>query len=188
MLKVYAEAVSTDELERLEVVWKGKVIKSVVALPGEHRLVADLQVPASETGWFVARAFEKPSESVRFAHTSPVYVRVGRSSGIIPEDARYFITMMDHEIEFYGNVSGFRSEADREAMVDMFQKARRIYERFAAPPSFPQSSAARIVPSSPRLEYAGSPENGLSDPPWALEGRARMIPSNRRAGRFGFRW
>jgi hypothetical protein len=96
--------------------------------------------------------------------------------------------MLDHEIEFYGNVSGFRSEADRHAMVDTFQTARRIYERLAAPPSFPQSGAARIVPSSPRLQYTGSPENGLSDPLWGLDGLVRMFPSKRRAGRFGFRW
>jgi hypothetical protein len=188
MLKVYAEAVSQDELERLDVVWKGKVIKSIVAPRGEHRLVAELQVPANETGWFVARAFERPSESIRFAHTSPVYVQVGRSLGIVPEDARYFVTMMDHEIEFYRNVSGFRSQADRGAMVDMFQKARRIYERLAAPPSFLQSSATSIEPSSSRFDDTGPTGNSLTDSPSGLEGLVRMLRLKRGAERFGFPW
>jgi hypothetical protein len=36
---------------------------------------------------------------------------------------------MDREINFYENVSDFRSEADRQAMVDLFRKARVIYEQ-----------------------------------------------------------
>ena len=135
-LKLFAAAVSQDELDRLEVVWKGKVISSITAPPGKHHLIAELELPANETGWFVARVFEKPAESIRFAHTSPLFVQVGRSPGIIPQDARYFVTMMDHELEFFRTVSGFRSQADREAMVNMFQKARRVYEQLAAPTSF----------------------------------------------------
>ena len=43
--------------------------------------------------------------------------------------------MMDHEIGFFTNVSGFRNQGDRVAMVNMFQKARRVYERLATPSS-----------------------------------------------------
>jgi hypothetical protein len=84
---------------------------------------------ASESGWFVARAFEKPTETVRFAHTSPVYIRVGRDPGIVDEDANFFLDWMDREIKFFTTVPGFRREADRRAMVEIFREARTVYER-----------------------------------------------------------
>jgi hypothetical protein len=84
-----------------------------------------------DTGWLVARAFEKPTQSICFAHTSPVYINMGRSSGIVPGDARFFTTWMDREIQFYESFQGFHSQSDRQEMVEMFKKARAVYERLA---------------------------------------------------------
>jgi hypothetical protein len=86
-----------------------------------------------QTGWFVARAFEKPTETERFAHTSPVYIRVGNDRGIVPEDAQYFVKLMSREMKFYQNLSAFRTATDRDALVNMFEKARAAYARLAGP-------------------------------------------------------
>jgi len=130
-VKIHAEAVSQDELEKLEVLWKGHVIKTVAAPPRAHSLTADFESEANQTGWFAARAFEMPTETVRFAHTSPVYVRVGSERGIIPEDAAFFVASMDRAITFLESDPGFHSPADRDAMMSMFQQARSVYEHFA---------------------------------------------------------
>jgi hypothetical protein len=132
-VKAHAEVDSLGNLDRLEILWKGKVVKQVTAPPGAHKLSADITIPVTQTGWVVARAFEKPTETVRFAHTSPVYVRMGSDPGIVPEDAEYFVRLMDLEIKFYQKLSGFRTAADRQAMVNMFQKARAVYERLTRP-------------------------------------------------------
>jgi len=131
-VKIHAEAESQDELEKLEVLWKGKVIKMVAAPPTSHQLSVDFEADTNQTGWFVARAFEKPTETVRFAHTSPVYVRVGDDRGIVPEDAAFFVTSMDRAIAFLQSLPGFHSPADRDVMVNTFQQARAVYERLAA--------------------------------------------------------
>jgi len=131
-VKIHAEAESQDELEKLEVLWKGKVIKKVAAPPTSHQLSVDFEADTNQTGWFAARAFEKPTETVRFAHTSPVYVRVGDDHGIVPGDAAFFVTSMDRAIAFLQSLPGFHSPADRDAMVNTFQQARAVYERLAA--------------------------------------------------------
>ncbi len=131
-LKIDAQAISARSLDRLEIVWKGKVIKTVSAGETTPALTAEVALDATETGWLAARAFEKPGEVVRFAHTSPVYVRVGNDYGIVPQDAEFFLNWIDREMSFYKALSGFRSEADREAMLALFEKARRVYARLAS--------------------------------------------------------
>lgn len=130
-VKVHAEVYSLGALDRLEILWKGKVVKRVIAQPNSHRLTTDFDFTVPRTGWFVARAFEKPTKTVQFAQTSPVYVQVGQDQGIVPADAEYFVRLMDHEIKFFQNVSGFRSPANRQAMVNMYKKARAVYSRLA---------------------------------------------------------
>jgi hypothetical protein len=132
LLKVRAEAISRAELDRLEILWKGSVVKTV--RPGERpdSVSAEFDVEASESGWIVARAFEKPLEAAHFAHTSPVYVKVGRDSGIVREDAEYFLKWIDREIAFYKDLSSFRSEQDRQGMLELFRQARAVYEKLAA--------------------------------------------------------
>lgn len=130
-VRVHAEVYSQGALSRLEILWKGKIVKSIVAPPKSHRLSSDFVFTVPRTGWFVARAFEKPTKTVHFAHTSPVYVEVGHDRGIVPGDARSFARLMDRDIKYYQNSSGFHSAADRQAMVNMYKRARAVYLRLA---------------------------------------------------------
>jgi hypothetical protein len=131
-LKAKVEAVTDGSLDRVEIIWKGKIIKSVKADSAASRLSAEAEIDPKESGWVAARAFERPLEKARFAHTSPVYVRVGQDAGIVSEDAKFFLAWIDREIGFYENHPGFRSQADRDAMLEMFRRARRVYERLAS--------------------------------------------------------
>src|SRR6266852_2986752 len=130
-LMVHAEVTSLGDLERLQIIWKGKVVKTVEASGKTQHLSLDLEVDAQSSGWFAARAFEKPTETVRFAHTSPVYVQVGRDDGVVAEDAKYLLGLIEQQIKFCETSSNFRSEADRQAMLAFFQKAAAVYTRLA---------------------------------------------------------
>ena len=68
---------------------------------------------------------------MRFAHTSPVYVQVGRDDGVVAEDAKYLLGLIEQQIKFCETSSNFRSEADRQAMLAFFQKAAAVYTRLA---------------------------------------------------------
>ena len=131
-LEVEAEASSAGELDRLEIVWKGKVVKTATADGHAPVLKASFALDAENSGWVAARAIEKPSGPVRFAHTSPVYVKIGQDPGIVREDTEFFLDWMDREIGFYEKLSGFREEGERQAMLAMFRRARAVYARLAA--------------------------------------------------------
>lgn len=132
-LKVHVEVSTAGELDKVEIVWKGQVVKSVAATGAGSALAADAEVEASETGWIAARAFEKSSPSIRFAQTSPVYVQVGNSRGVVAEDVKFFLDWLDREIEYYKQQPGFKTESDRQAMLDFFRQARAVYARLLTP-------------------------------------------------------
>jgi hypothetical protein len=127
-IRIRAEASSLGEMDRLEVIFKGRTMRTI---RGSGKLVADFTADIEETGWFAARAFEKPDRTVRFAHTSPIYVEVAGDAGIVREDAEFFIDWIDREIAFYRELLGFRAPEHREAMIGMFNSARARYLRLA---------------------------------------------------------
>ncbi len=127
-VRIQAEASSLKPMSRLEVLFKGKIIKSVI---GSGKLSADFIADLRETGWLAARAFEKPDRTIRFAHTSPVYVSFPGDAGVDSEDARFFLDWIDREIAFYRALPEFREPAHREAMLALFASARRVYVKLA---------------------------------------------------------
>jgi hypothetical protein len=132
-LKVHAEAHSAGLLDRLEIVWKGQIIKSVAATAQADSLAVDFETTAKGSGWIAARAFERPAEAARFGHTSPVYVEAPGDRGLVSEDAKFFLSWIDREARYYQSLPGFRSQADRENMLALFRRARQVYEGLAGP-------------------------------------------------------
>ena len=124
--RIRAEAVSRNPMDRLEVLFKGRTVRTA---SGAGKLAIDFTMDVSETGWFAARAFEKPDRTIRFAHSSPVYVESPGDAGVVADDARFFLDWIDRETAFYKDASGFREEAHREEMLALFATARRVYER-----------------------------------------------------------
>jgi hypothetical protein len=58
---------------------------------------------------------------------------VGHDCGIVGEDVKFFLKWLDREIEFYKKHPGFKTESDRQAMVEFFRQARSVYSRMLAP-------------------------------------------------------
>ena len=74
------------------------------------------------------------TKTIRFAHTSPIYLQAGRRAHIVPADARFFVDWIDREIRFYKESGDFRTGDDRNEMLYFFKKARRIYSVLAEVP------------------------------------------------------
>ena len=74
-LRIEAEAASAGPQDRLEIVFKGRVVKTVLEPDATGRLMAAFTLNTDESGWLAARCFERPSSTIHFAHTSPVYVQ-----------------------------------------------------------------------------------------------------------------
>jgi hypothetical protein len=128
-VRIHAEVSSQRPIDRLELVFKGRTVRTI---RGSGRLIADFDYDVTDTGWFVARGFEKPDQTVRFAHTSPVYVELKGQSGVVREDVLFFIDWIDRELRFYKELPGFREPAHREAMLRFFNAAMQVYASLAA--------------------------------------------------------
>ena len=130
-LKARAEASNVGPLDRLDLIFKGRVVRTVTAPDPSGRLVAEFETSADERGWFAARCFERPTSTIRFAHTSPVYVDTGKGAATVAEDARYFVAWIDREMEFYRRGTRFKRPEDHAAMLLFFESARRVYADLA---------------------------------------------------------
>jgi hypothetical protein len=132
-MKIRAEALSAGRLDRLEIIYNGSVLKTVSDPRDSGQLSIDMEKVFDGPGWVVARCFEQPDQTVRFAHTSPIYLQAGRRAHIVPADAQFFIDWIDREISFYKESGDFRSADDRDQMLYFFRKARRIYSVLSRP-------------------------------------------------------
>jgi hypothetical protein len=129
-LRVRLEVLSTRALDRVELVERGRVLRVFREFDAQGRLAAEFDVTPETDGWLAARAFEPPGRTIRFGHTSPVYVDLGKSASAAA-DARFFLDWIDREARLYRTSTGFRRERDRAAMLDLFAQGRAVYERLA---------------------------------------------------------
>lgn len=129
-LRVRVEAQSLRALDRVELIYRGHVVRAFREFDAQGRLAADFDFAPETDGWLAARAFEKPGRTIRFSHTSPVYLDRGTSASTAT-DARFFLDWIDREVRLYQASTSFRSEADRAAMLAFFAKGRAVYERLA---------------------------------------------------------
>ena len=129
-VRLRAEALSSRPLERLEIVVGGRVIQSVSRPDADGRWVIEVDQAFSHDGWVAARCFEPAGRTIRFAHTSPIYVNLGRPTSAA-DDAKFFLAWIDREIGFYTTAPGFRDPSHREEMLEFFRTARSVYARLA---------------------------------------------------------
>ena len=127
-VRLRAEALSPRPLDRLELVVNGRMVRTVTTADEAGRWVVESEATFSHDGWAIARAFEPAGRTIRFAHTSPVYVEAGRPAPAA-DDARFFIEWIDREIAFYQSSDEFRDPRHRAEMVAFFRQAREVYAR-----------------------------------------------------------
>lgn len=125
-IRVKVQAHSAGALEKLELLFKGRVVEAT----GRPSLETELEL--KESGWVAARAFESGAKTVRFAQTSPIWARVGQDPGIVEGDALYFAAWLRREADFYRRETRFQSPEHRQAMVELFENGETAYRRLAA--------------------------------------------------------
>jgi Tol biopolymer transport system component len=119
-------------IDHLEVVCNGKVIRDI-QLAGDHT-VADASgtIPIYTTGWCVLRAWnEKPTYPILdiypYGTTSPIYINVRGATQQSPEDARYFLTWVDHIIARTEEMTDWNFDSERTAVLNDLRRARAAF-------------------------------------------------------------
>jgi hypothetical protein len=133
VIMVRAEVNSRLPIERIEIIRGGEVVASKENVEGERELVFETEVPVEKSSWIAARAYS--SEQLPYngvpvmAHTSPVYIQVDGQPRSSPEDAAFLADWTDRAIEWARSEARFQFETQREEMIALFERAKRIYLR-----------------------------------------------------------
>jgi hypothetical protein len=101
-----------------------------------------------QSGWLHARVEGVPGRcfpldcSYAQAFTNPIWIQVGSRPVRSRQAAEYSIRWIDKLKDMANNWPGWRSQAEREHVLEQFQQARRIYQEF-------QQEAERVSAESP---------------------------------------
>ena len=119
-LHVTVRAEAREPIDRIEIVANGGVVKRFDASSGEFTLD-----PSRHT-WVAARCFLKSDDTIRFAHTSPVWLDgEWDASG----DARFFLTWLDELIaQTAAEPDRYSSATQQKELLDLYRQARAVYE------------------------------------------------------------
>jgi len=125
---------SIAPMDHLEVVYNGKVVKSL-ELQG-MRDSADVigSLPLKDSGWCVLRASSDAAvdgvlDAYAYATTSPVYVTIDGKAARSPEDAKYFSAWIDRVIESTSRYPDWNSPAEKEYVLKKLTDAKTIFDR-----------------------------------------------------------
>ncbi len=122
-LKVKVEALAREVIDRVEIVANGEIVESVS--PGAKSFRQDFMVNPERHSWLAVRCWLKQGETIRLAHSAPVYLP-GKWDGTA--DAQYFVQWIDELIALSGaEPDRFRNAAEREEVMALYRRARAFY-------------------------------------------------------------
>ncbi len=119
-------ATAREPIDRIELVANGRVIHSFSGAAGKTEFEGEFKIDPKRHSWVAARCFVKAENTIRLAHSSPVYLS-GKFDA--RDDARYFVRWIDElEMEGEKDPKRFASKAEDEEIMNLYGKARAIYK------------------------------------------------------------
>jgi len=130
-LKAMIEAHAREPIDRIEVVGNGEVLRELKPVAGTLDFVKEVELDPGNHSWVAARCFLKTGGTVRFAHTSAIYLLGNWDASA---DARYFIGWIDELIELTNSDrERFRSDSEKQEILRLYREAREFYVAKAQP-------------------------------------------------------
>jgi hypothetical protein len=124
---ITVEAEAREPIDRLELVANGTIVASEKAPAGAQTMTAQFTLDPRRYSWCAIRCFLKTAESIRLAHSSPIYLP-GQYDGA--QDAAYFVAWIDDLLaQTQRDEARFSSPAQREAILANYRAARESYSR-----------------------------------------------------------
>ncbi len=127
---VQAQGVGRQNFQRLELVHNGKVIQTQTARKKAHDYTAKIQcsVRIDEPGWLALRIGGKEKNElgrVLYAHTSPIYLRLGGKDRFDVEAARGLLEQLEEGKAAIQSQGQFSHPQARERILALFDEGMR---------------------------------------------------------------
>jgi len=122
---------SLNPLDNIQIVYNGEVIQEISA-NGSEELTQEFDLSLPESGWVIARAFEKQDKTIKFAHTSPIYIQIG-SSPMRPrkESSLFYANWCKELLEMsVADKNRYTTHIQREEVESIYRRAIAFYESF----------------------------------------------------------
>jgi hypothetical protein len=132
-VRVACELHSIQPIDRLEIVQDGKIVRTFAPklIGNTHTARITAEIPVSETGWIAARCFEKREDTVRFAHTSPVFVSVDGAPFFPKRYAAEYFLRKTKELITAAETTAYPNAEAKAATLEYYRKALGVYEDLA---------------------------------------------------------
>ena len=139
VVSIHADVNSFHPIERIEIIMGGKIVANKENTSGSRRLSFDTELTIEGSSWLAARVYSSkvlPSQTWDFlgafgmpvlAHTSPVYIEVDGQPITSPTDAAILAEWCEKAIEWARTKANVQTEAQRQEMITLFEKAKAIY-------------------------------------------------------------
>ena len=134
MVRVRARGWSQAPLEKLELIYNGRVVANGQLSADKLELTLDQELRLDHTGWVAARVSGPPAPDfavgLQQAHANPVYVELTGSKLDAKADAEYFLAWIDR-LEADLNRRD-RMHTERAHVAMQFTAARGVYQKLVA--------------------------------------------------------
>ena len=130
-VEVRAVAESVWPLSGIELIVNGEEVARQQAHDGERRIEINFKLKTELSCWVVARCWGAHFTDAGpvMAHSSPVYIDVGRRCAFVPADASYLLTHMEGGIAWADKIGVFRDEQVRTRLIGLFREAQEEIKR-----------------------------------------------------------
>jgi hypothetical protein len=119
-IEVRVEAKCFVPINRLEVIWNGRVVASTENQAGARAMNLHDTLRVKESGWLAARCSSRTGLTAEYfkiaAHTSPIYVQVPGRELFSEQAAAYFLTLIEGCQTWVENLA-VRPDAERLARI-----------------------------------------------------------------------
>ena len=117
-------------VERVEVIWNGRVLAAHRLAKGANEGKLELDVTPPSDGWLAARVASRVRDSFFqpiYAHTSPVYVSTGVRSPQMAEAAAWCERSIALDMERIAMKNRFQTDRQRAEVLDLFAQGKAVY-------------------------------------------------------------
>jgi len=125
-VEVVARAESVWPLTGLELICNGESVAREVAAPAARQIELRFKLKAERSCWVAARCWgpHHTDAGPVMAHSSPIYIDVGRCCAFVPAEGHYLLTHLEGGIAWAERMGVFRDEAIRQRLIGLFNEAR----------------------------------------------------------------
>jgi hypothetical protein len=132
-VSVKASASGRVGFEKLQLIKNGKVVAESEHQPKDGHVEArlDRSIRIDEPSWIALRISTQASNEFGrqlFAHTSPIYVKVGGKAIRQPEEVAHLIKQMEEAKQEIAVKALFASPKEREAVLSVYEKGVRTLQ------------------------------------------------------------